>query len=542
VNSAGRTGRTKSFLAFLAGTLLAASFPKFNQAWLAWLTPGLILFLARSDSQRGICRMGFIAGLGNYLVSLSWMLSSASPIKAFFGFLIVCAIQSAYLALWCWTCWTMFPRRSPAPGETAPSFAGQFQSLTFRQRLTWPLLCAAAWVAMEMAMARCSIGFPWNFLAVSQIGRLSLIQIASITGVFGVSFLVAWMSISLLTAAALMRGGLKSITRVLLQLAVPVLACLFTIYFGAERLLEPENGFLPLRIALIQPAFPQKVLAGAAESTNDLAKLRELTQTALKAQPDLIVVPELAGPDALQSIADLVRTQHLWLVTGSRLNSASTTTSTNAIDGAFLVDPNGPVTGQPAQIYRRRYTLPFGEALPAVHFVRAESNVVFQIEKPRVRFSPLMNGEDLVPHEVRRRADASVDFLLRLRGESSIGRGAAQWQHAANAVFRALENGLPLVRCANFGLNCWIDSCGRVHDAYFGNPDDIYQAGCKIVEVPLYLATPGHPPTFFNRHGDWFGWSCVAVVIVALLSQLFRQGQGSNPLPAGGDTANASTL
>jgi apolipoprotein N-acyltransferase len=173
--------------------------------------------------------------------------------------------------------------------------------------------------------------------------------------------------------------------------------------------------------------------------------------------------------------------------------------------------------------------------------MRAESNVVFQVEKPRVRFSPLLNGEDLVPHEVRRRADASVDFLLHLRGESSLGRGAAQWQHAANAVFRSVENGLPLVRCANFGLTCWIDSCGRVHDVYFGNSDDIYQAGCKIIEVPLYLATPGHPPTFYARHGDWFGWSCVAIVVAALIMRLFRQGQGSNPLPAGDGPVNVST-
>src|ERR1700722_6398006 len=101
------------------------------------------------------------------------------------------------------------------------------------------------------------------------------------------------MSISLLAAAALMRGGLKSITRVLLQLAVPSLAWQCVIYFGAERLAVPESGMLPLRIALIQPAFPQKVLAGTDDSTNHLAKLHELTQTALKAQPDLIVLPEL---------------------------------------------------------------------------------------------------------------------------------------------------------------------------------------------------------------------------------------------------------
>ena len=64
----------------------------------------------------------------------------------------------------------------------------------------WSLAGAAVWVALEMVRARLFGGFPWNFLGASQYRLIPLIQIASVTGVYGVSFLVVWVSLSLFSA------------------------------------------------------------------------------------------------------------------------------------------------------------------------------------------------------------------------------------------------------------------------------------------------------------------------------------------------------
>jgi len=142
--------------------------------------------------------------------------------------------------------------------------------------------------------------------------------------------------------------------------------------------------------------------------------------------------------------------------------------------------------------------------------------VSFQMQRPRARFSPPICFEDVFPRETREAVDEDTDFLLNLTINGWFGESAAQWQHAICALFRAVENGLPLVRCTNNGLTCWIDAKGRIHDAYFPGSRNIYKAGYKIVTVPLQPSWPKQPPTIHHRFGDWFGWGCGLVTVAGL--------------------------
>jgi apolipoprotein N-acyltransferase len=115
-----------------------------------------------------------------------------------------------------------------------------------------------------------------------------------------------------------------------------------------------------------------------------------------------------------------------------------------------------------------------------------------------------------------------IDFLVNITNDGWFGEGAAQWQQAATGLFRAVENHLPLVRCANNGLTCWIDSRGVLRD-YFVDPDGTtYGKGFLTVELPLPAAGSLHTPTFYTRHGDWFGWSCVGISVGLLVVRLVR--------------------
>ncbi len=172
----------------------------------------------------------------------------------------------------------------------------------------------------------------------------------------------------------------------------------------------------------------------------------------------------------------------------------------------------------------------FGEYLPALRwlpflrylretkggFVPGKGPVPFQIDSPRARISTLICFEDVFPHLAREHVDDKTDFLLNLTNNGWFGESAAQWQHAVSALFRAVENGVPLVRCTNNGLTCWIDAHGRMHNVYFPGSGDVYQAGFKIALIPLHDSNQRRERTCYNRYGDWFGWSCVGITLASL--------------------------
>ena len=135
-----------------------------------------------------------------------------------------------------------------------------------------------------------------------------------------------------------------------------------------------------------------------------------------------------------------------------------------------------------------------------------------------VKAAPLICFEDCFPHGAREHVTDDTDLLVNLTNDGWFGESAEQWQHLANAVFRAVENGVPLVRCCNNGLTCWVDSCGRLQQIFRDHTGSEYGAGVMTAKIPLYAPGEKLPPTFYNRHGDWFGWSCVAIALVTLFA------------------------
>ena len=108
---------------------------------------------------------------------------------------------------------------------------------------------------------------------------------------------------------------------------------------------------------------------------------------------------------------------------------------------------------------------------------------------------------------------------MNLTNDGWFGDSAEQWQHEQGAVFRAVENGIPLVRCANNGITCWIDANGRVRKMFQDKTGGVYGAGAITIELPL----PCRAPTFYNRHGDWFGWGCVGFAAIVLALKKLRR-------------------
>ena len=522
-------------LAFLSGLALGASYPVLGLYWMAWVVPGLLLLLGAGQRGSAVFRIGFYAGLGNFLCSLYWFLLIPMRVKGAAAWVLLSICLALFYGAWCWVCWRGFPATAPPPRAkgSAPRVINPLLAVSWRQRVAWAAFCGIAWAAMELTIARFLSGFPWNLLGASQYRLLPLIQIASVTGVQGISFMVVWVSTALSCAVWMAWRAQPAWTALARELAVPFLALAGAILFGCVKLSRPEPASAHLKVALVQPAIPQSIIWDLNERTNRLHKLLELSHAALAQRPDLLVWPEAALPPTMvgrtretqELITALVRSNGVWMVFGG-IDTARRRDGDGEpfqFNAAFLIDPAGDLVAR----YYKRHLVMFGEYMPAIRwlpFLRyfrqggggmeaGRHPASFQMQQPRARISPLICFEDVFPAETRVSVDADTDFLLNLTNNGWFGESAAQWQHAMCALFRAVENGLPLVRCTNNGLTCWIDANGRIHDAYFPGSLNIYQAGYKIVTIPLRPAGPSQPLTIYHRFGDWFGWTCVLLMV-----------------------------
>lgn len=559
------SGKARCGLAVLAGLAWAASFPKLDLAGLAWIAPGGLLFVALGRTGGQAFRLGYLGGLAHYLASLHWLLFIPYPAGAVMGWLALSAYLALWPAWWVWACWRCFPvlaRISTGRTAVAPSTettqagdatlqlrspadaswleaAGSFASASPGGRLAWGVFCGVAWVAMEMLVGRLLSGFPWNFLGVSQHRMLPLIQIASVTGVYGVSFLVAWTSVALGCAALVLVARPHTRWGWLTEVCAPLLAVMLVTVFGIRTLALPvaapgqaATASREVKIALVQPSIPQTLIWDPAQNTNRFEKLLRLSELALAGRPDLLVWPEAAVPNLFRysehvytAATGLARTHRVWMILGADDAEPRASRAGAAefayFNSSFLLTPAGEI----AATYRKRRLVIFGEYVPLEgwlpflrHLTPIEGGftagtraVEFHLPELAVAASTLICFEDVFPHGAREAVTERTDFLVNLTNDAWFGESAAQWQHAANARFRAIEIGLPLIRCTNNGLTCWIDERGRLRAVFSTESRGVYGEGFLIVHVPLPRPGQRPAPTFYRQHGDWFGWSCVMV-------------------------------
>lgn len=590
-------------LAVLAGTVLALAFPLPGWSGFAWLGPGLILLAALGAPPGRGFRLGYLAGLVHYLVSLGWLLNIPFPAGAVAGWLALSAYMALYPALWVWICWRMLPTPPPSrtllptwpraldgPGPataTAPvrpvwlAACTRVTELAWAQRTLWAVSCGAAWVGVELVAGHLFSGFPWNPLGASQYRQLPVIQVAAATGVAGVSFLVAWGSVALLLGVLRLAvriaeplphqapvqhpgplppagfappgGGLLNFRFALItDLGLPLGVVFGLALAGTRQLLQRPPADRELTLALVQPSIPQRLIWDEDESTNRFNTLMDLSRLALAARPDLLVWPEGALPSFNEhhygALTNLIASHRVWMVFGADDVMARAGGGEDYFNSAFLFAPDG---GYVASYQKQRLVI-FGEYVPLQRwlpftkyltpiqgsFTPGPGPVPFDLLEPRARFSPLICFEDVFGRSARHHVEPETDFLLNLTNDGWFGEGSAQWQQAAQAVFRAVENRRPLVRCTNNGLTCWVDACGRLRQV-LGEPGGrVYAPGFLTVRLPLAPEGAAQPMTYYRRHGDRFGWGCAAFSVLVLGTRRLTGRSGrSDPRAGPGQSA-----
>jgi apolipoprotein N-acyltransferase len=549
--------RSRSLLAILAGLLWTGAFPKIGIAGFAWIAPGLMIAAALGKRGSEVFRLGYIAGLTHYLTMLYWLLLipyrwHGVPLAPALGWLALGAFLALFPAAWVFCCVhspqsTVHSRQSgvqspkskvQSPESVAePELDARYTGVLARSwlgRTAWAMGGAAAWVGWEMILARILGGFPWDLLGVSQYHMLPLIQVASVTAVYGVSFMVVWVSLALLSAGLMVirRPTARSVW--VGEIFAPMLGVAILFNAGIRELGKEVAPSRSIKVAFVQPSIPQTLIWDAKNDSDRFRELIRLSEQALQEPTELLLWPESAVPKMIRydqeifdAITNLAASHHTWVILVSddaepRLGSQNPREA-NYFNSSFLVSPEGKLVER----YVKRNLVIFGEYVPLKEwmpflkyftpieggFTPGTHAIPFVMKGLDLKVQILICFEDVFPHLVRKDTDADTDLLVNLTNDGWFGEGAAQWQQAASALFRAIENRVPLLRSSNNGLTCWIDAYGRFAQIFRDDRGTVYGPGVMKAEIPVRAPGQRRELTFYTRHGDWFGWSCLTIAM-----------------------------
>jgi apolipoprotein N-acyltransferase len=495
-----------TFLSALSGFLLVLAFPKFNLEVLAWgaFVPWLWAIKKKSPFQAAY--LGLVAGLVFFTGLLYWVYvvlteygHLPAPVSIFF--LIV---LTAYLALY------------------FSAFAFSLRWVTDKIDLPETLFAPALWVSLEYLRGILISGFPWGFLGYSQFLSLPMVQISDITGVYGVSFVIVLVNVSLyrLTAASLngrWKSGLKEV------LAAGIILGTMGIY-GHFRLIDLDNktkqekSFL---VALIQGNIRQDIKWEPQFQEETVGIYTDLTHRVKPQRPDLIIWPETAAPFFFQSAypfqSRLLELSHQM---GSPLLFGAPAFErdgprVNYFNSAFLISPEKKILDR----YDKIHLVPFGEYAPLSGILGFTRDIigaigdftpgkgVHNLALPGGIFGVLICYEAIFPDLTRSFVKGGAQFLVNITNDAWFGRTAAPYQHLSMVTLRAVENRVPIARAANTGISAVIDTGGRV---LFST----HLFTREILSGNIYL---NRSRTFYTEFGDLFTYLCLGFTVIFLI-------------------------
>ena len=499
--------RTPYPLAALSGILLTLSFPGWNLDFFAWfalmpLVYGILRFPGCAF------RQGFVAGVVFFGSTLYWLWHVTVA-----GWLLLATYLALYVA--CWT-WGMARFRIIFPENSG------------MHHLRLAVFGAASWTALEWIRGHLITGFPWNQLGVSQFRNISVIQMSEITGVAGVSFLIIFFNTALFCGIRRMVLEKFSMARWRYEITASLFLLVMVMVWGMHCFVEQSRAVPAetLRIGLIQPNVPQTLKWVEEYEQQARRDLKQLTLDAAALKPDLIVWPETAltmGPGfdgaSASLVQELIEKGKTPLVIGTL--DRDPFEASLYYNAALFVRPDSGYTPP----YHKRHLVPFGEFVPmdktfpilrkltpiGGNFGTGKGAQLFQDNRRPIRIGMLICFEDVFPALARESVQSGANLLINITNDGWFKESHEQMQHAANAVFRAVENRVPLVRCSNNGYTCVIEPTGRISASLEDTGHNIYVRGMKIAEVKLY----DRPQAFYTRYGDVFAMLCLALTGIA---------------------------
>jgi apolipoprotein N-acyltransferase len=495
-----------------SGATLSLSFTGLYLSIYSWVCVGALL-LAVMRARRSVAfACGFLHGLLFVVTSVPWIATvlavhGSLPIAGGWGVLLLIA------AAW---------------GVLIGGFTLGVQRLSQR---SLELACVAApflWVTFEWIRAHLpEISFPWNLLGYPASANLGLLQITTLTGIYGLSFLAAGFNALLAWAVASQK--MEARRRAAFAAAVTAIL-LMVMWIGPRFVPEAQAHHFARAVQVNFPEVPEYPADWFPQNAAQMEEIEKLSLAPSAEKPDLLVWPEAPAPFSFEDsqfakIASslAIRFGHPFLagviewktpVDPSDRVPAGRLVPYNS---AGLVDPQG----QRVFLYDKVHLVPFGEyePFPLIHqvvtsvseevggFHKGNKYAVGQLPGGHT-FGVFICYEAIYPNEIRRFAANGAQLLLNISNDGWFGRSAAAEQHLHMVRVRAVENRRWIVRATNNGYTVSVDPYGRIIETL---PPDVRAA----TDLPYDFRTD---ETVYTRFGDWFAWLCAIVSAILLVS------------------------
>jgi len=508
-------------LAIVSGILLYVSFPHLSLSLLTWiaLVP-LFLALIGKSARYGFL-LSLLTGMAFFLGIFNWILEVPGYTQLHH------AILALYLGSYVGVFGLVFCLISRRAGIASAFFAAPF-----------------LWVSLEYIRSNLSfLALPWGLLAHSQYQNPLIIQIASLTGAYGITFLIVMVNSAIAAMAyALLRrlkkdkweglGGTK------LVVVTASLFLVFSLVYGHLKTSKHIKG-KEIKISVVQGNIDQNKKWDRKYARFIMKTYADLTQEVSRDEPAMIVWPETATPRAInrdpklyKKVRSIAESAGTYLLLGSsQLQKFKRQGSKGVkyLNSAFLISPGAGKTKN--QRYDKIRLFPFGEYLPYKEtipwssinvpdvsgYVTGKEFTVF--EHPEFRFGVTICWENLFPDLVRQFVKAGAQLMINITNEAWFGKTAAPDQFLSMSVFRAVENRLFVIRSTNTGISCFIDPCGRIVNRLKDkHGKEIFIRG--VLTAPVIPIESG---TLYTRYGDWLAWMSILCSIVFIGIAFFKR-------------------
>ncbi|NEA68584.1 apolipoprotein N-acyltransferase [Streptomyces sp. SID12488] len=496
----------RSVVAALAGALPMFAFPAPALWWFAYvaLVPWILLVRSAPTAKRAAYD-GWFGGLGFMLAVHHWLLPSLHVFTV-----VIAALLGAL-----WAPWGVLVHRflggRPSVGRIAAGL----------------VVLPSGWLMVELVRSWQGLGGPWGMIGSSQWQVAPALRLASVGGVWLLSFLVVTVNVAVTVLVAVRESRVPAVAGLVATAAVTSAAWVWSP--------RPEADGR-VRIAVVQPG----IVDGADSPEKRFALEESLTRRLAGQDVDLVVWGESSVGYDLADRPDLAK----------RLASLSRTTGTDILvnvdarrsdrpgiyKSSVLVGPDGPTGDR----YDKMRLVPFGEYIPARSLLgwatsvgkaagedrkRGTEQVVMNVGHG-LRVGPMVCFESAFPDMSRHLAQDGAQVLIAQSSTSSFQHSWAPEQHASIAALRAAETGRPMVHATLTGVSAVYGPSGERVGSWLGTD----ASTSAVYDVPLARGV-----TAYVRFGDWLVHAAVLVMVVLGAVEgmgLLRRRRSAPPPPA----------